>query len=81
MEVFLVRSTNSALAGNPIHGIFTDAKAAEEAKTAFESAEATHLQLRWDEDWEAFASAFYVEECPTDIPVAQLIAEKYDLEG
>lgn len=77
MQVILVRSTNSAVAGNPILGVFTDSTAADNAVIVFKDAEKAHLKERWKGNWKHFVSDFYVESLTSDIPAEELATEKY----
>jgi hypothetical protein len=76
-QVFLVRSDNSAIAGNPIVGIFTDPKAAEDAVLLFKRADEVQMKERWKENWKHFVSVFYVDAFTADIPAEDLVSAKY----
>lgn len=74
MEIFLVRSENSALRRTPIHAVFTDLDEAAESVDLLAATEKAHLQEMWADNWHLFSSTFYVEPFTADVP-AQEIAE------
>lgn len=75
MQVILIRSHNSAVANNPVLGVFTDEAAAEAAIEVFKNAEEAQMKERWKDDWSKFTSLFYREFYTADVP-AQILADK-----
>jgi hypothetical protein len=77
MDVFLVRSKNSALGVIPVHAVFTDPDEADQAAVLFAATEATHLQEAWADNWPLFTSTFYVEPLTADMPAQQIADAMY----
>lgn len=77
MQIYLVRSENSALRSAPIHAFFTEADEAAEAVDLFAETEKNHLKELWSDKWSLFSSRFYVEAATANIPAQQLAEGMY----